>query len=422
MSQTHPFDPDRLSDLHAATVGGLDDLLDVEAGLREALVADRHTATGRDLGLDVEGGLQAIVGPGDQSGRPRPPEPKEGNAAARTGSLRSPTGIRSHVARLLTSLDDVNRFAVRVHPALEAFALVLDFARIRDSALDINLSLSAELEQSRDSARALARALADDLDRENYAAFARGSRFRDREYSRATDRHQALTLARALDRHRDHAIALAISGEHDGALALGVACDIDRARARADALALDLDRIYRHEHYDRDTESRGYRAGSFYDGGSFEDDYAFKHALALTCAFPVPINRYTLHLVGLLRRALDQDLGRDFERDPWPGLDRLDPFYLDLRDRDRRERLDLDVPDRGALDRDSEALDRARHDFTTADLRTADLLWVGPHGISLTGVRWSDDTRWPDMPDSARQALRWSKQIGDGLYEVRDKP
>lgn len=49
--------------LHATTAGDLDGLLDIEAGLREALVAVQHTRTGHDLDLDIEAGLRAITSP-----------------------------------------------------------------------------------------------------------------------------------------------------------------------------------------------------------------------------------------------------------------------------------------------------------------------------------------------------------------------
>jgi hypothetical protein len=58
-------------------------------------------------------------------------------------------------------------------------------------------------------------------------------------------------------------------------------------------------------------------------------------------------------------------------------------------------------------------LDRARNDFTGADLTHADIA-----RISLTGVRWSMATRWPSETWRA-QLLQESREISDGIYEVR---
>jgi uncharacterized protein YegL len=56
---------DPLADAHDRLLGDLGALLDVEAGLRDAMVAARHTDLERDLRsvLDIDAGLQAIVAP-----------------------------------------------------------------------------------------------------------------------------------------------------------------------------------------------------------------------------------------------------------------------------------------------------------------------------------------------------------------------
>ena len=72
--------------------------------------------------------------------------------------------------------------------------------------------------------------------------------------------------------------------------------------------------------------------------------------------------------------------------------------------------LDLDADSAGR----ARALDRARHDFTTADLRRIDL-----SHLSLVGLRWSAATRWPSEQWRS-QALLDSTELADGVYEIHD--
>jgi hypothetical protein len=59
------------------------------------------------------------------------------------------------------------------------------------------------------------------------------------------------------------------------------------------------------------------------------------------------------------------------------------------------------------------ALDHARHDFTTADLRTIDLFHV-----QLDGLRWSMSIQWPSET-WGNPALQNSTEIKPGIYEIR---
>ncbi len=57
-------------------------------------------------------------------------------------------------------------------------------------------------------------------------------------------------------------------------------------------------------------------------------------------------------------------------------------------------------------------LDRARSDFSQADLRDADLT-----GLSLEGVRWSRATVWP--PEWAEWVEQASVEVEPGIFEIR---
>jgi hypothetical protein len=94
-----------------------------------------------------------------------------------------------------------------------------------------------------------------------------------------------------------------------------------------------------------------------------------------------------------LARALAFDLARDLD--------------LDLA-RDLDLTLDLDLARARARD-----LDLARADFTGADLRAVE----SDEGLSLVGVRWSRETKWP--PGWAERVERDSVPVGDGVFEIR---
>jgi hypothetical protein len=123
-------------------------------------------------------------------------------------------------------------------------------------------------------------------------------------------------------------------------------------------------------------------------------------------------------------RSLARDLNHAIDRALNLAIDRALNLVLN-RVRDLGHADDLDRVLTLALDHDLgiaghardldlfRHLDRARDDFTTADLRGVDLT-----RISLDGLRWSDATTWPSE-DSKNQALLDSTEIGPGLYEIR---
>lgn len=303
---------DRFAAPHAATARDLGRLLDVEAGLREVLVAVEHDATGRSLDLDVEAGLAAIVPEADPPAPPADATPPAG----RTAGL---------VATLLLALDTPSRLALRTHPAIDVLGTALEIGSALDRAHDLVRAL--------DPARYPGHERANDLARDLERALARtGARHRDDDAALDNDHLRNLdhALNRDIDRARDLARTLADWLGHD------------HGRIVADALARNL--------------------------GS--------------------------------TRELARNLARGFAHDHT-----LPPDFS--------VRLDLDLDGDRDLGIRARALDLARHDFTTADLRGIDL-----SGLSLVGLRWSAATRWPSE-EWRSQALLDSTELAGGVYEIR---
>jgi hypothetical protein len=347
----------RLRALHTAMGENLDAILDLDGGLREVLIAAQHHGMGRTLDtiLDVDAGLQAIV-------------PTTEQLTATPATDGAPTSetieVNGAVATLLMSLDTPTRLAIRNHPALEALAIVFALTQARLTARALVHT------------RALALALALDLNRDIDAL----GHDRDLELDL---NHDARALAHALDHALDLDRSLARARALDHALdrARGLALKLAGDRARARVLARDRDLALKLAR-DRDI------------------DRALDRSLDLARDRYFDLDRY-------FARARDLDLDLDF------ALDLAFDRSLGLaraRDRDlARAHADAHCLARGR----ARALDHARHDFTTADLRGIDL----PH-VQLDGLRWSTRTQWPS--ETWRdQALQNSTEIKPGIYEIR---
>lgn len=210
--------------------------LDVEAGLRDALLPARRVALTDDLRavLDVDAGLAAII-PATSSAAD---EQRDDSAAASSETSTSADDQTvSATARLLNSLPDADRLALRGDPAIISLALVLllAIAHIQARALDHAISRVRVLGhgRARDRTYDRVRALAHELD--NRLAFARVS---DPEIDLDHHLASASALARALN------IELARDPEDGLADALhrhvGFARDLDGHLALALALTRDL--------------------------------------------------------------------------------------------------------------------------------------------------------------------------------------
>jgi hypothetical protein len=199
-----------------------------------------------------------------------------------------------------------------------------------------------------------------------------------------------LDLDRSLDRARNLVLDLArdIGLARDLGLDIDLALDhaLDHALARANSLARDL-----------------------------ALDHALAHALARALAFALALDRALART--RTRDDLTLDLARDLARDLTHDLART-------RERTRGFVRQAIVRTGNAictvLGRDvllTEASVRPfLDDFTTADLRTAQLA-----DIDLTGVRWSEtETRWPEEVDIDALKSRSNEiEPGSGVYVIR---
>ncbi|MER8012379.1 hypothetical protein [Streptomyces sp. NPDC094149] len=338
----------------------LDDLLDVEAGLREILLHSHHDAAVDNLGtvLDAEAGLAAIL----PTPTPAPPSRTDAPDAE----------------ELLRTLSPAERIALRNHPDVKAASqalkraidltrgLILDPARNRNFAhahavaLELNLALAGDLAQAieRDLDYALTHADALDLNLGLVRASARAGGL-----AQAIERD----LNRALDHARDldHALDLALA----------------RVRVRADDLALAIER----DHAD-----------------------ALDHDLTRALARARDLASVIEHT-----RALDVDHARD--RDLGGVINGTRDVIIEIRIAEVERAVGL------ALRREPAALDenalyRLLDDFTTGDLRDVDLA-----GVDLGGVHWSEHTtQWPPSVDVEDLKTR-SDEIpsGTGIWIVR---
>ncbi|MFG2918918.1 hypothetical protein ACGF0D_39300 [Kitasatospora sp. NPDC048298] len=431
-SMPHPDDDavDRwLTAQQSRHVNGLTGFLDVEAGLREALVYARHDAMVQDLAqtLDIEGGLAAIL-PG-ATPAPANTEP----APANSGSA-----IDEDLHSGLVALTPRKRLWLRPQPAISASVKVGPLVRVLDLAFELNQALARGLD--------LARSL--DFDRD-----------------RVVDLAHNLALLRALGRDLDY-----VCGP-GGVFNLSLNQDvIDPALNRANALNRALGRasnyvsqMVRDLAHDLESSHRLARnlsvAPNLNLGRTVERNLVDLLARGLGLARELarslvlyiaddlrlglvdPRNR-AFHIspdvvrVIACARELANELGHNHAFDPVRGLTQdHDPSIATGRE---RLALSQDLAHGQALARDLDStLNQAVHgllgldvageiapealydlldDFTQADLSTVDLA-----GIDLEGIRWSDyATRWPAAMDIGRlreQSLE--TPVGSGIYTVR---
>ncbi|MGW2747076.1 hypothetical protein [Streptomyces sp. NPDC001450] len=240
----------RLDEYQHHLIEGLDDILDVEAGLHEVLLQSRYSAAVDDLGtvLAVEAGLKSVLPP--MPPPPRPSTPATGPARRATEETR-------------WSVTTSDRWALRMNPHVaEAYRALRSDAviahdhgsvpgQVRSIALEITHALGRDLELAQNSvlesysarvrvpdlelervferARSLNRALS--LDLERGGGNATSARARDLDRARAlvmvlkrAGRYAnftpslALILRRALDRADDVVRVLELAGSTGGLL------------------------------------------------------------------------------------------------------------------------------------------------------------------------------------------------------------
>lgn len=231
------YDPrlpdDEFTDVRAAFVADLRTVLDIVTGVEDATHPDRYAALTTDLNaaLDLDAGLGLIIGiRSDISSAARP----------RTDSSRHDVDLPSpsRITNQLTSLTDVERLGIRVHPSYHALRQILDLSR--DLDLIHNLDLDLDAAQTGDVARNLTGALTRDLDIDLDRTLDLGRSHTVglvRDFALALARTRARALALALVRAR----ALARARARTRSLARALARARDLARDLALALALDVD-------------------------------------------------------------------------------------------------------------------------------------------------------------------------------------
>lgn len=223
-----------LASARSDLIDGLASVLDVEAGLRDALLPSRRTDLTDDLRavLDLDTGLAAIIPSASLVRFEQPRFFPPADAANRdTSEMRE-----SATARLICSLPPAHRLALREDPAIPGIALAFRLAQRTARARDL------EQTRDRDVARALALILTHDLD------LARGlARALDLARPRVPDLARAHTRAQGLTRKLEFAIDLTHNLDHNRDLGLDLDRDLahvlarDLARGLADAVALARD-------------------------------------------------------------------------------------------------------------------------------------------------------------------------------------
>ena len=242
----------RLVELHAATAADLDAVLDVDAGLREVLIASHHWALGRDLDdmLDLAAGLRAILPHFDLPilGQITTPAPHD-HGSHEFGR------VNGAVARLLLLMDPSSRLAVRHRPALDALATAFAVARARAIALNIaaaydvggdtmaiaGIPFTGALAAALDLAVARAHALNVSLDHADDNARVVSAAL-DIAFASARD----LNLNPDVARGRDRALTLNLDLSYirDLASSIARACKVDQSLD--EAIDRDLDRDLDH--------------------------------------------------------------------------------------------------------------------------------------------------------------------------------
>ncbi|WP_018505335.1 hypothetical protein [Parafrankia discariae] len=226
--------------------------LDVEAGLRDALLPTRHAVFVNDLRavLDLDAGLAAILPAVETTGHTQPESPTTPTAFALS------TGQMGATARLLRLLPPGDRIVLRGNSAITVLAVSfqvaftqtyahdlardLDRARPPDHLLPLAFARPRAIELVRDLDRALALALALNLELASDLDLAR-DRARDLVRFLPHDPVRARFHLRGLADALDHAIILTFERARERADALESASR--GARVLAHAIHSDLDDI-----------------------------------------------------------------------------------------------------------------------------------------------------------------------------------
>lgn len=361
-----------------ATTAGLAEVLDLGAGLREATLSGRRRAMLGELAqsLDVEGGLAAVLGTGPERGAPpmapAPPEasgPEPVSRPVPAPPSELPPDVPGFLPggrwELAARLTPARRLALRDHPArypavfaaLTAVAVRLLRDIVREKAVR-----PADVDRTRGLADAVRLASAIDFEAFDHLEVV----------DRLDEIHSLLEII----------VTTVPTGEwkryaaHARGAALGLARATNSTAYTASHHLEASDEGDRHVRMLEEAESFAsltYKSLDMISGDAGSKPYARHVRRAYDTA-----------------RAADRDLTRCLA----PGLGVIPPPACAL------ELLDPRITD----------------DFTTADLRDADLA-----PLDLTGVHWSPHgTRWPPTVD-VRQLLARSEENppGSGLYVIR---
>ncbi|MFF4156217.1 hypothetical protein [Streptomyces sp. NPDC001678] len=369
---------------------GLDGVLDVEAGLREALLQSRHDAAVDALGdaLDVEGGLAAIV--------PAVPQDLASGGPESVVSAPPPAWQVDPVTRLALRADPHVAVAYQAlnRTYFQAYKVGADFTRVRDllgwsdaernyeeALLFLAFALEAMhvvvLELARDVGRDATRDLGfeHELGRAQARALDRRiQQVKDRRTSPSVGAAYAHELVQSFTRDRD--FARSVARTHTSVIAQVRDCSrLARSRARdrirglvrvlgaAEELARDLAQGI-------DYTLGLARGGDFAPLGDLvarglSGDHAFRRVV-----------------VEVRANEVGRTIGFVLDTEPPPLGSATVRAFLD--------------------------------DFTASDLREADLT-----GVDLAGVRWSENgTRWPATVDVDDLKSR-SEDKGGGIWVVR---
>ncbi|MER5733788.1 hypothetical protein ABT084_36590 [Streptomyces sp. NPDC002138] len=376
--------PNHMLERHQRSLeDGLHAVLDVEAGLCEVLLPSRHNAMVNDLAtvLDIESGLGAIV---------PAPLPVPGLQP----SVRAPEGDVVAAEHLIRSVSPQARLALRVHPDVQEACRQLGLGL--DRVAEMNLTAAA--------VRRAAGAL------DHPVGAPRADDFIDGFIRR---------FVGDVDHARD--VAGAVGRDLARALALALARDCAPRPAPA-PLVRAIGRVRNLDHV----------------RNNLDRVRALVHELTCALAGIPDLDHYlarALDIVIYLDMVRALDAVRDFKRHPFDY--RYNPGHLQSRVLDITRYLDRagrlaeelvrssadqvkdvisEVLDRRLPTLSMESVDAFLNDFTTSDLRTADL-----KGLALDGVRWSESgTNWPDAVDVEDLKNRsLEAPAGSGIWVVR---
>jgi hypothetical protein len=220
----------------------LDNILDVEAGLREALLQGCHDVALDDLNgiLDVEAGLRTVLPPLQGSSQSPPRSTKEGHADRFSWPVRASDRLALRT----------NAHVAKAYLALTRDVAVAQDHLTRDHARDLDLDLVRALAHDLDHAFSRSKDTECDRDGDFVRGLERASalnRALTLDLERGTDRNHPHTIARDLDRVRAMLRVLdrvRVRGRSQGP-SLGLL--LDRAHSRTRDLELALERVGSHE-------------------------------------------------------------------------------------------------------------------------------------------------------------------------------